>query len=658
MDTNELTLDGFIDEFRNASSGPHCRKFCFFLGAGASVSSGIKSGAELVDRWDEELKLRNPEVYEKWKEEKGITEKNKYSFYGDYYEQRYSHNSMDGYNELEKMMEKAKPSVGYLCLAYLLSKRPHNVVITTNFDHLVENAVIWYAMALPFVIGHESMAHYVGRNPNRPTIIKIHRDLLIEPMNRTYEMETLSWEWERALNTIFSQYSPIFIGYGGNDKDVMRFLAGHANKFANGTWACPYWTLYGEEVPDARVASFLKKSNAYVIRHNGFDDIISRMADALGVKILGEDAFVQRAKEMYGDAIGALEKNPMLDKKEVLYEAAETKTGERTKEKSGKEIEESSVTVRQDDEDKKESEMIESNQDEEGTQEKYESVRPLEHLESETEGTLILRFQARFHKDEYEEALLYIQELISRHPENATYHYLCANTLYFMNRNEKALAEIQEAVKIDPEDASYHNRYGLILYKMEKYDEACGQNKLAVEKDPNNAWYHNNYADTLFELGRYEESLEERKIAVKFDPNTAWYHNNYADSLFKLGRYEESLAERKIAITLDPNDAWYHKRYADTLFEVGRYAEALAERRIAIALDPNKPWYHDKCGDVLYELARYDEAVEEYKKSIELDPNNDIFYYDLARALEALGRTGEAMQARQAGDKLRGEEKE
>lgn len=588
MDTNELTLDGFIDEIENASSGPHRRKFCFFLGAGASVSSGIKSGSELVDRWEAELKLRNPEVHEKWKEEKGITEKNKYSFYGDYYEQRYSHNSMDGYNELEKMMEKAKPSVGYLCLAYLLSNTTNNVVITTNFDHLVENSITWYAMTLPFVIGHESMAHYVGRNPNRPTIIKIHRDLLSDPVNRTDEMEMLSWEWERALNIIFSQYSPIFIGYGGNDKDVMRFLAGHANKFANGTWACPYWTLYGKEIPDARVTAFLKKSNAYVIRHNGFDDIMSQMADAFKVKILGKNDFLQNAEKMYGDALQALAKTTRPDKKEVLRETGETKAEECGKESAGEVIGESPAAIRQDEAEKKESERTERNHSENATGEK-ENVKPSEDLENETEGTLMLRYQARFSKDEYEEALPYIKELITKHPENAVYHYFYANTLSLMGQYGKALAEIQEAIKYDPEDASYHNQYGIILYRM----------------------------------GKYEEALEQNKIATARETDNAWYHDNYADTLFKLGKYEEALAEKRMATTLDANDSWYR----------------------------------NGCGDILYALERYEEAAAEYKKSIELDPDNDIFYYDLARALEALGRTEEATQARQAGDKLRGEEK-
>lgn len=47
-----LSLNGFIKEMTEVSSGPHPRKFCFVLGAGASKASGIKSGQELVNLWE------------------------------------------------------------------------------------------------------------------------------------------------------------------------------------------------------------------------------------------------------------------------------------------------------------------------------------------------------------------------------------------------------------------------------------------------------------------------------------------------------------------------------------------------------------------------------------------------------------------------------
>ena len=70
MNYEELYLTGFIHEMADVSSGPHSRKFCFVLGAGASRTSGIKSGQELVNIWDKELKERNLDEYQRWKQDR------------------------------------------------------------------------------------------------------------------------------------------------------------------------------------------------------------------------------------------------------------------------------------------------------------------------------------------------------------------------------------------------------------------------------------------------------------------------------------------------------------------------------------------------------------------------------------------------------------
>ena len=77
----ELALKGFVDEMKEVSSGPHPRRFCFILGAGASRASGIKSGQELVRIWDKELSERNHKEHQRWKEKLGISEENQDSFY-------------------------------------------------------------------------------------------------------------------------------------------------------------------------------------------------------------------------------------------------------------------------------------------------------------------------------------------------------------------------------------------------------------------------------------------------------------------------------------------------------------------------------------------------------------------------------------------------
>ena len=259
MNYEELSLSGFVKEIKEVSNGSHSRKFCFVLGAGASKSSGIKSGQELVNIWEKDLLERNTETHQKWKEQLGINDKNKYEFYSQYYERRFKR-AVDGYNYLEKLMESAKPSIGYVMLSYILTHTKHNVVITTNFDHLIEDAINYYEHTIPLVIGHESLSHYITKQINRPTIVKIHRDLLLDPKNKASELDALHDNWKRALNIVFSDYYPIFIGYAGNDHSLMDYLTQNCDELFGENGTFPYWMIYKTDEMSGMVSEFLDKS--------------------------------------------------------------------------------------------------------------------------------------------------------------------------------------------------------------------------------------------------------------------------------------------------------------------------------------------------------------------------------------------------------------
>ena len=69
----EIRMDGFLEEIADVTEGPYARKFCFFLGAGASVTSGIPAAAKLIDLWDKKIRTRFlAEEYEQWKNVKKI----------------------------------------------------------------------------------------------------------------------------------------------------------------------------------------------------------------------------------------------------------------------------------------------------------------------------------------------------------------------------------------------------------------------------------------------------------------------------------------------------------------------------------------------------------------------------------------------------------
>ena len=568
MSYEELSLSGFLKEMKEASSGFHPRKFCFVLGAGASKSSGIKSGQELVNIWDKELLERNEKNYLSWKKRLNITEENKYSFYSQYYEERFKRHPLDGYNYLEKLMEHAKPSVGYVMLSHLLSQTIHNVVITTNFDHLTEDAVNYYAQAIPLIIGHEALAHYISKQINRPTIIKIHHDLLFDPKNRADELETLHENWKRALGIIFTEYHPVFIGYAGNDNSLMDFLVDNSEKFLSNEWACPYWMIYRTDKVGGKVLEFLQNSNGYLIRHNGFDEVLYLLGAAFDYKLPTNEEFLKDAQKRF----------------QALSNAIDEFT---EKSSSGKK-----AVQNEDDSENRSAEDSEIDQ-------------AIQQITDPAEMQRMHREAVRLHNaGEYEKALEIRRELVKINPENAVYHNSLGITLHRMKRYEESAAAKRKAVELEPNTAVYHDNLSAALHCMGHYEEALSETEKAIELEPDNARYYDSLGITLHAMKHYEEAAEAKRKAVELEPGNAEYHDSLSITLHRMGRYEEALKETEKAIELAPDNAEYYNSLGITLHAMGRYKEAAEAKKKAVELDPQNANYKESLDRTLQEMEK------------------------------------------------------
>ena len=494
MSLEKLTQAGLIHEFEDVSEGPHSSKFCFVLGAGASRMSGIKTGQELVDIWEKEMLERNEQAFLSWKEKNGITESDKYSYYSQYYEERYKKRPMDGLNFLEKMMEHVNPNVGYVVLAHLLAKTEHNVVITTNFDHLLEDALNYYEKALPLVVGHESLAHYITKQITRPTIIKIHRDLLFDPKNTVKDVGVLHEAWEKALDMIFSEFHPIFIGYAGNDRSLMDYLIKNREKFNSGEWKFPYWTLYKSDVvPEGPVKEFLEGVDGYYINCNGFDELMCLMGAEVGYRMPEEEQFLEDTRMRYHKLLEAFE----------------------------------SFVLPQNSADKQEEMSAEENVSDE-----QKAVGAA--VQQITSGTEYMRAVKLHNEGKYEDAVAVEQELIRQEPKNVRYYRILWLTLYAMGKYSEAEKAARQALELEPGSADIHIDLSVALRdkgEMDKAVEAAGK---AIQLDPQNARCYASLGRTLCQMGRYPEAKENLETAIKLAPDKDYYREDLEQVLDKL----------------------------------------------------------------------------------------------------------------------------
>ena len=510
-----LPLEDFVKEFKSTSHGYHQRKFCFVLGAGASKTSGIKTGEELVEIWDKELEVRNPVEHAAWKKEHGITEENKYNFYSRYYERRFERDDgkryQDGYNFLESMIEKGYPSSGYIYLALLMSQTTNNVVITTNFDHLLEDSLVQYAQAMPMVIGHERLAPYAMRQTSRPTVIKIHRDLLLDPINRTAESEELHPEWEAVLDHVFSEYHPVFIGYAGNDNSVMDFLNQNVDKFKN-KWAYPYWMIYGDQEPEGKVYEFLEKSKGYLVHHRGFDQVCMLLCGAMGLTLPDKETF--------------------LKKPEVQYEMLLDSMGEFLKQY---EIPASRIPVT----------------------DEYPVVKGSCNYESASAA--YIKAIMSYVGYNFNQALAEAKRAVELEPNNVRYHYGLSIMYYKLNRNPEALEDARKIVRLNPQNAQFHNYLGKIFYKVGQYDEALIEVQKAVELEPKNPEYHHRLSMIFLARKEFYKAMQEAEKAVELEPKNPEYHYDLGVALHFMGRHEDALVEAEKSVEYDPKNDKYHQ---------------------------------------------------------------------------------------------------
>lgn len=617
MSYEQMSQSSFIKEIKEVTYGAHPRKFCFVLGAGASRTSGIKSGQELVKIWDKDLRERNEDEYECWRKSLAITDDNMSSFYSQYYEKRFRRCRADGYNYIEKIMESAKPSAGYVMLAHMLTKTPHNVVITTNFDHLTEDAVNYYVQNTPLVIGHEFLAHYAYGHPVRPTIIKIHRDLLFDPKSRSEDLQKLHDNWKTLLTLIFENYHPVFIGYAGNDKSLMDFLVENAQKFKNDEWKFPYWMLYKNDAVEGKVQEFLEQSDGFIIRHSGFDQVMIQLGAAFDYRIPTKDAFLEDAQKRYNslsDAIDALSDPP-----KVSNAAEEAST----------------------DADASHETVLEYDPLDE---EKDRVVQAIEQITSQSEVRRMYR-DSVIHSFEgnYADAAAICKKLIEIEPENARYHAGLGNALYNLEDYEGALAEYNKAAEYKPEDESVHSNIATILEKLGKSEDALKEYRKVVELKPEDVSNHYKLAVALENLKQNEDALVEYRKVADLEPEKAVNHCKVAELLERTEQYDDAAAEYRKAAELEPQNAATHYQLATVLEKLGQYEDALAKAHKAVELDPESADAHYLLAKILEKSELYHDALNEYRTALRLNPQKDMVHFKTALMLEKLERYPEAL---------------
>jgi hypothetical protein len=298
----ERTVDNLIS-YIGTKVNENVPNYSLLLGAGASFTSGIKTGIELVSEWRQEVyhHLCPKEEYEEQKA-KDFLIKN----YSNWYNLSNEYSSLFEYKFdlpsqrrrfVEQEVDGRLPSIGYSYLVSLTTNRYFDTIYTTNFDDLLNEAFYQFSQTRPLVCAHDSSLQSISVNSARPKVIKLHGDYLFDDIKSTLrETESLENNIKNKLTQFSKEYGLIVMGYAGNDRsimDVINFLLKSDEYLNNGI----YWCLREDDYINPELTKLLWKDKVYFVKISGFDEVMAEIHHKLKNGLSLDDNFTNSKKE-------------------------------------------------------------------------------------------------------------------------------------------------------------------------------------------------------------------------------------------------------------------------------------------------------------------------------------------------------------------------
>lgn len=288
-----LSLDAFLRSIEINKNISHS----FFLGAGASISSGIISAEMCIWQWKREVFLSQnsgldrklfdislPNVrqrIQKWLDEQGVYPAlGALDEYGVYAKRSFPIID-DRRKYFQNLTTGVKPHIGYQYLALLGKFGLISSIWSTNFDSLSAKALTSEGIDV-VEVGLDTTSRIIRPlNPGEILVVSLHGDYRYDALKNTNaELQSQDDTLRKALIEKVKNTSLIVSGYSGRDESIMSMLSEGFSQPGSGRL---YWCGYDSHEPNERVRELLNQirvagREAFYISTFGFDDLTERIA--------------------------------------------------------------------------------------------------------------------------------------------------------------------------------------------------------------------------------------------------------------------------------------------------------------------------------------------------------------------------------------------
>ena len=629
------------------------REFSLFLGAGASRSSGVVLASEMIREW-RELAFREQagpnEAFEAWcARQPWFGTPTEYS---DLFEVLYP-DERARQKYVEPKIESAFPGWCYVYLANIVREGHFNLVFTTNFDDLVNEALTRFIGYNAVVCAADSEVATINVATARAKVVKLHGDYLFKSLKNTRdELERLTANMGRKFAEFSRQCGMVVLGYAGADESIMSALAtllDDVESFPNGI----YWGVHDVAAPlpvplERLVAAHPKRLRLF--RCEDFDVFMALLHERLRLpapmtiaeplkaarttfdRLLAQTTQLQRVNttirahaerlaEQLGGSIAQVSEAASLD----LFDA-QIALGSRDHAGALARVERYSASHPDDAQALTiwgSALMIQSEEDGAGHLAEQAAAKWREAVRSDPKWAVARYNLVRYHalRQEYREAIAEAEALLELAPRDANLRLNLAQLYGSAGRTREGLQTVERLLALDPDNPVLHVTRAALLEQRGRPVEALGAIQRALQIAPANPWVRIQAAQGYVRTGRPLEAASEFNQAIQLDPRNTSFRIQAAMFFLGTNQAAQALLHLREAARLEPDASEVRGWLATAHMAMGTMADAQREIETALQIDPNESRLLATAGQIYATNNQPDRAEQCLQRAIEANPH-------------------------------------